>query len=91
MRLKYIARDDDSNGNTQEMRGVIDTDGDGELTKMEFIKNAMKCEFVCDMLTVGFEEDDDEEEDDDDGGGEEEEETRSIIRRSRRSRNEDEE
>ena len=57
--------DDDSDENTQEMRGVIDTDGDGELTKMEFIKNAMKCEFVCDMLTVGFEEDDDDEDDDD--------------------------
>ena len=57
--------DDDSDENTQEMRGVIDTDGDGELTKMEFIKNAMKCEFVCDMLTVGFEEDDDDEDDED--------------------------
>ena len=58
--------DDNCGENTQEMRGVIDTDGDGELTKLEFIKNAMKCEFVCDMLTVGFEEDDDDDEDDDD-------------------------
>lgn len=48
------------------MRGVIDTDGDGELTKLEFIKNAMECEFVCDMLTVGFEEDDEDEDDDQD-------------------------
>lgn len=45
------------------MRTVIDTDGDGELTKEEFIKNAMKCEFVCDMLAVGFEDEEDDDED----------------------------
>ena len=32
----------------------IDTDGDGEITKEEFIKNALSCEFIHDMLTVGM-------------------------------------
>ena len=34
------------------MSEAIDVDGDGEITKEEFIKNAMECEFVCDMLQV---------------------------------------
>ena len=47
----------------QEMTEAIDVDGDGDITKEEFIKNAMECEFVCDMLQVaiGDNEDDDEE------------------------------
>ena len=47
----------------QEMTDAIDVDGDGDITKDEFIKNAMECEFVCDMLQVaiGDNEDDDEE------------------------------
>ena len=47
----------------QEMTDAIDVDGDGDITKEEFIKNAMECEFVCDMLQVaiGDNEDDDEE------------------------------
>ena len=34
------------------MSEAIDVDGDGEITKEEFIKNAMECEFICDMLQV---------------------------------------
>ena len=45
------------------MRSAIDIDGDGELTKEEFIKHAMECEFVCDMLQVGIGDFDDEDED----------------------------
>ena len=35
-----------------EMLKAIDADGDGEITKEEFIKNALSCEFIHDMLTV---------------------------------------
>ena len=38
----------------EEMLKAIDTDGDGEITKDEFIKNALSCEFIHDMLTVGM-------------------------------------
>ena len=46
------------------MRGVIDIDGDGELTKEEFIKHGLECQFVCDMLSVGFEDDDEDDDED---------------------------
>lgn len=36
----------------EEMLKAIDVDGDGEITKDEFIKNALTCEFIRDMLTV---------------------------------------
>ena len=45
------------------MRTAIDIDGDGELTKEEFIKHALECEFVCDMLQVGIGDFEDEEDD----------------------------
>jgi Ca2+-binding EF-hand superfamily protein len=38
----------------EEMLKAIDADGDGEITKDEFIKNALSCEFIHDMLTVGM-------------------------------------
>ena len=38
----------------EEMLKAIDTDGDGEITKDEFMKNALSCEFIHDMLTVGM-------------------------------------
>ena len=34
----------------EEMLDAIDIDGDGEIEKEEFIKNAMKCEFICDIV-----------------------------------------
>ena len=44
---------------SMEMSMMIDVDGDGEITKEEFIKNAMTCEFISDMLQVGILDDDD--------------------------------
>ena len=41
----------------EEMLKAIDVDGDGEITKEEFIKNALSCEFIHDMLTVGMDPD----------------------------------
>ena len=41
----------------EEMLKAIDADGDGEITKEEFIKNALSCEFIHDMLTVGMDPD----------------------------------
>ena len=38
---------------TKELLDIIDVDGDGEITKDEFIKNAMTCDFVCDMMQIG--------------------------------------
>ena len=38
----------------REMAATIDTDGDGEITKQEFIKHAMECEFIADMLPVAI-------------------------------------
>ena len=52
------------------MSDAIDVDGDGEITKEEFIKNAMECEFVCDMLQVGIGEFDDDDDDDEEDDGE---------------------
>ena len=48
----------------EEMSDAIDVDRDGEITKDEFIKNAMECEFVCDMLQVGIAGDDSDSDDD---------------------------
>ena len=48
---------------SKEMSEIIDVDGDGEITKDEFIKNAITCDFICDMLQVGIGEMDDEDED----------------------------
>ena len=51
---------------SKEMSEIIDVDGDGEITKEEFIKNALTCEFICDMLQVGIGDMDDDSEDDED-------------------------
>lgn len=39
---------------SKELSEIIDVDGDGEITKEEFIKNALTCEFISDMLQVGI-------------------------------------
>ena len=36
---------------TRDIMEAIDADGDGEVTKAEYIKNAMKSEFVAGMLS----------------------------------------
>ena len=51
---------------SKEMSEIIDIDNDGEITKEEFIKNAMTCQFICDMLQLGIGESDDEEEEEED-------------------------
>ena len=38
---------------SKEMLKIIDSDGDGEITKEEFLENAMTCEFICDMFQIG--------------------------------------
>ena len=35
---------------TRDIMEAIDADGDGEVTKDEFIENAMKCQFIAGML-----------------------------------------
>ena len=34
----------------KEVLKTIDVDGDGEIEKEEFIKNAMNCDFICDIV-----------------------------------------
>ena len=34
----------------EEMLDAIHIDGDGEIEKEEFIKNAMNCHFICDIV-----------------------------------------
>ena len=31
---------------------IIDLNGDGEISKEEFIKNALNCDFICDMVKM---------------------------------------
>merc|ERR1712106_52702 len=50
---------------SKEMSAIIDVDGDGEITKEEFIKNAVTCEFISDMLQVGIGDMDDSDDEDD--------------------------
>ena len=48
---------------SRELREAIDVDGDGQITKEEFIKNAMTCEFICDLMQIGALGDENEDED----------------------------
>ena len=36
----------------KEMLDIIDVDGDGEISKEEFIKKAETCDFICNALQV---------------------------------------
>ena len=42
--------DNDLENVTRDIMEAIDADGDGEVTKDEFIENAMKCQFIAGML-----------------------------------------
>ena len=48
--------------NSLEMLKIIDSDGDGEITKDEFLQNAMTCDFIRDMFQIGALDDLDNEE-----------------------------
>ena len=51
---------------SKEILDICDIDGDGEISKEEFITHSLTCDFICDMLQVmeDDEGDDFEEEDD---------------------------
>ena len=51
---------------SKEILDICDIDGDGEISKEEFITHSLTCDFICDMLQVmeddegdGFEDEDD--------------------------------
>ena len=33
-----------------DIRDAVDADGDGDITKEDFVKNAMQSKFICNML-----------------------------------------
>ena len=45
---------------SKEILDMCDVDGDGEISKEEFIKHSLTCDFICDMIQIM---DNDEEED----------------------------
>ena len=48
---------------SKEILEICDIDGDGEISKEEFITHSLTCDFICDMLQV-MEDDEDDCEDD---------------------------
>ena len=59
---------------TVEITEACDNDGDGEISKDEFITNALTCDFICDMLQVMEDDEEDgecEQEDEDENWAEE--------------------
>ena len=48
---------------SKEILEICDIDGDGEISKEEFITHSLTCDFICDMLQV-MEDDEDDFEDD---------------------------
>ena len=44
---------------TEEVLGIVDIDGDGEISKEEFITKAMTCDFIFDMLQIMEDSDED--------------------------------
>ena len=44
--------DDILNERTKEILDIVDIDGDGEISKEEFINKAMACEFISSMLEM---------------------------------------
>ena len=44
---------------SKEILEICDTDGDGEISKEEFITHSLTCDFICDMLQVMEDDDDD--------------------------------
>ena len=50
---------------SKEILEICDIDGDGEISKEEFITHSLTCDFICDMLQVMEDDDDDDFEDED--------------------------
>ena len=44
--------DDVLNERTKEILEIVDIDGDGEISKEEFVNKAMACEFISSMLEM---------------------------------------
>ena len=44
--------DDILNERTKEILDIVDIDGDGEISKEEFVNKAMACEFISSMLEM---------------------------------------
>ena len=44
--------DDVLNERTKEILEIVDIDGDGEISKEEFVSKAMACEFISNMLEM---------------------------------------
>ena len=44
---------------SKEILDICDIDGDGEISKEEFITHSLTCDFICDMLQVMEDDDDD--------------------------------
>ena len=44
--------DDIQSERTKEILEIVDIDGDGEISKEEFVSKAMACEFICNMLEM---------------------------------------
>ena len=44
--------DDVLNERTKEILDIVDIDGDGEISKEEFVNKAMACEFISSMLQM---------------------------------------
>ena len=50
--LKCQVPDDILNERTKEILEIVDIDGDGEISKEEFVNKAMTCEFISSMLLM---------------------------------------
>ena len=51
---------------SKEILDICDIDGDGEISKEEFITHSLTCDFICDMLQVMEDDEGDDFEDQDD-------------------------
>ena len=50
--MKCQVPDDILDERTKEILEIVDIDGDGEISKEEFVNKAMTCEFISSMLLM---------------------------------------